>query len=146
MSGLSDIEPIELGSFPVAVYAAMFGATVAGQFLGVAVDSAVLGRHLVWVPVACSVLLEAVVGERYGASRVGHALTMSDRGRLSAYYSVCLGSLTIPLLVWTAASRKPDAPVGGHDPMVAVALGIALLAVLTVLRVVLMGLFGRRVA
>jgi hypothetical protein len=145
MSGLSDIEPIELGSFPLAVYGAMFGATIAGQFLGMVIDSAVLGRHLVWVPMACSVVLEAVVGERFGASRVGHSLTLSDRGRLSGYYSVCLGALTIPLLMWTAASRKPDAPFGGHDPVVAVGLCVALLAVLTVLRAALMTLFGRRV-
>jgi len=144
MSGLSDIEPIFVGGFPIAVYGAMFGGTIAGQFVGMTIDAAVLGRHLVWVPVACSVLFEAIVGERFGASRLGRALTLSDRGRLSGYYSVCLGALTIPLLVWTAASRKPDAPFGGHDPLVAVALCIAALAALTVLRVGLMPIFAGR--
>jgi hypothetical protein len=143
MSGMSDVEPILVGGFPIAVYGVMFGGTIAGQFLGMTIDTAV-GRHLIWVPLACSVLLEALVGERFGASRLGRALTLADRGRLSGYYSLCLGSLSIPLLVWTAASRRPDAPFGGHDPMVAVAVCIAVLAGLTVLRVGLMPIFAAR--
>jgi hypothetical protein len=144
MSGLSDTQPIEIAGYPVAVYAAMFGATVGGQFLGVALDSAVLGRHLIWVPALCSVVLEAVVGERYGASRLGRAMTFADRGRLSVYYSVCLAALTVPLVMWTAASRSPQAPFGGHDPMVAVGLCLAILVGLTALRTGLMPLFAKR--
>jgi hypothetical protein len=146
VEGMSDIEPIELGSFRVAVYGAMFGGTVAGQFLGIALDAAVLGRRVLWVPVALSVVFEAIVGARYGASSVGHPLTSTERGRLSFYYSVCLAGLSIPLAVWTAVSRAPGARLDGSAAGIAVATAVAVLAMLTVVRWGLMGLFGRRAA
>jgi len=89
-------------------------------------------------------VLEAVVGERYGSSRLHRALTFGDRGRLSAYYSVCLGALTIPLFMWTAASRKPESAFGGYDPTTTLAISVALLAGATVVRAALMPLFARR--
>lgn len=140
---MEDIGPIELGSFPIAIYGAMFGATVGGQFAGVAIDAAI-GKRLVWLPIACSALLEAVVGARFTLSRVPRALTVGDWGRLSAYYSLSLALFSVPLALWTAASRSPQAPFGGNDPASILGLVLAVLIGLTLLRWGLLALFGRR--
>jgi len=130
---VEDIGPIELGSFPIAIYGAMFGATVAGQFLGFGLD-AVTGHHAVWVPVACSALLEALVGARFASSRVDRRLTVGDWGRLSVYYSLALALFSVPLALWTAASRSPQAPFGDNAPASLLALGLGVLVGVTLLR------------
>jgi hypothetical protein len=138
--------------FPVAVYAAMLGATVGGQFLGMAVDALALGHRLVWVPLLCSVLLEAVVGERFGSSRVGHALTVRERVRLSLHYSLGMAALSLPLVGWLAASHAtPEqlASSGGissHSVLTVGAAVVAGLVLYTLLRTGLMTLFARRPA
>ncbi len=58
--------------FPIPVYAAMLAATVAGQVLGIALDAVVLHARTLWVPLACSLLLESLVAARQGAARLGH--------------------------------------------------------------------------
>ena len=101
-------------TFPVAVYAAMLGEHVGGQFLGMAVDTLALGRRILWVPLACSVVLEALVGARFGASRMGRPLSPAERLRLSLHYSLGLAVLSIPLVLWLAASHaSPAARPGG---------------------------------
>jgi hypothetical protein len=142
---VDEIGPIELGSFPIAIYGAMFGATMAGQFAGVALD-AVVGHRAVVVPIVCSVLLEALVGARLTRSQVTRSLTVGDWGRLSAYYSMALALLSVPLALWTAASRSPQAPFGGNNPASILSLVLGVLVVLTLLRWGLMTLFGRRAA
>jgi hypothetical protein len=140
---VEEIGPIELGSFPIAVYGAMFGATVGGQFVGFGLDAA-MSRRAVWVPIACSVLLEGLVGARFAASRVERTLLMGDWGRLSAYYSAALALFTVPLALWTAASRSPQAPFGSHDPASILALVAGVLVVVTLLRWGLMTVFAPR--
>ena len=130
---MEDARPIELGSFPLAVYGAMFGGTVAGQFAGVALDAAI-GQRLLWVPLACSALLEALVGARFAPSRMARAMTFGDWGRLSAYYSLALALFSAPLALWTAAARSPQAPLGEHAPSQILALGASALLVVTLLR------------
>ncbi|HEY8087646.1 MAG TPA: hypothetical protein VIF09_07375 [Polyangiaceae bacterium] len=138
-------------TFPIAVYAAMLGGTVGGQFLGMAVDTLALGRRILWVPLACSVLLEALVGARFGASRVGHRLAPPERLRLSLHYSLGLAGLSIPLVLWLSASHASAeqlAAAGGATPgdvLFAAGEVLLLLAACTVVRTALMALFtGRR--
>jgi hypothetical protein len=140
-----------LGSIPFVVYGAMLAATVAGQFLGMAVDAVAIGRHVVWVPLAFSVVLEAVVGARFGAARVGHPLTVPERARLSLYYSACLLALSVPLAGWIAASKASPAELagfGGTGPQllvgIFVVLGVA--AAWTAVRFGLMTLFTANLA
>ena len=140
---------MEIGSFPVALYAAMLAATIAGQFLGIGVDLIAIGRKVLWVPFAISVLLEAIVAARFGAARMGHELTRAQSGRLSAYYSLGLGAVTLPLAVWVAASdgrSLAPAPMAAHDVMQALVVVLAGFAAITLLRWGLMSLFTRRSA
>lgn len=129
-----ELGPIELGGFPLSVYGAMFGATVAGQFGGFGLGD-LAGHRMMWVPIACSVLFEALAGWFF-ASRAHPrgALAAMDWGRLSGIYSMGLAAVTVPLVVWTAASDTPTSPFGGHDPSGMVLLGLAALAGLTVVR------------
>ena len=131
---------------PIAVYPAMLGGTIAGHFLGVGFDVVALDAHSMWAPLACSVLLEALIGARYGAARVGHPLTPSQRGRLSVYYSLALVAVSVPLAGWLAASKASrDASVVGPTPHeIAVWLGLGALGLVayTAARYGLMALFS----
>jgi hypothetical protein len=147
MDGTMEHDRIEIGSIPIAVYPAMLGATIAGQFLGIGIDAAI-GSHGLWIPAACSVVLEAAVGARYGAARLGHALTRRERGRLSIFYSIALVAVSLPLAGWLAASRlAPQILVAGASAgrvaaIVSIAAGAV--AAATGARFALMGLFGRK--
>jgi hypothetical protein len=141
----------ELGGVPLVVYAAMFGATLGGQFLGMAFDAVALGRRVLWVPLACSVVLEAVAGARFGAARLGRALASGERLRVSVYYSLALTMLSVPLAGWLAAAKashaEPGAASGGAGPDLAFLLVVGLggLVAYTALRTALMAVFaGRR--
>jgi hypothetical protein len=138
-------------SLPLAVYPAMLGGTIAGQFVGMGFDALALGTHVLWVPLACSVVLEAAVAARYGAARMGHPLTRSQRGRLSIYYSLGLAGLSLPLAGWLAVSKasREDAPgvrFAPHDVAVWAAILLAGLVVYTALRYALMTAFAPRPA
>jgi hypothetical protein len=139
-------------AIPLVVYAAMLGATVAGQFLGMAVDAVALGRHVVWLPLAFSLVLEALVGARFGASRVGRPLTAIERRRLTVNYTAALLGVSLPLAAWLAVSKATGegAPVGpgipANDMPVWLAVVIAGAIVYTALRYGLMTLFSRRPA
>jgi hypothetical protein len=137
---------MEIGSFPIALYAAMLAATIAGQFLGIGVDALAIGRKVLWIPLALSVLLEAIVAARFGAARLGHELTPRQSGRLSAYYSLGLGAITLPLAVWVAASdgRSLLPAVATRDVVQALVVVLAGFAAVTLLRWALMSLFTRR--
>jgi hypothetical protein len=138
---------LQIGPFPVALYAAMLGATVAGQFLGMGVDALALGRKILWVPLAFSVLLEAIVAARMGAARLGREWTSAQRGRLSAYYSLGLAAVTLPLAVWEAASHGQSlapAPMATRDVVEAFVVVLAAFGAMTVVRWALMSLFTRR--
>jgi hypothetical protein len=129
----------------VAVYGAMFGATVGGQLVGIVLDALLLGRRALWVPLGCSVVLEAWVGARFGGRRVSKPLTWSEWGRASAYYSGCLLALSLPLAAWTIAyNRGLVGAASSRD--VAMALGVVLswLVAATLLRHALMILFASR--
>jgi len=107
--------PFTIATVPLAVYGAMFGATVAGQLLGIALDALVLHARWLWVPAAGSVVLEAIVAARWGA-RATPPLGAGRAWRLSACYSLLLGGLSLPLLGWAAAARA--APGRGLTPEV----------------------------
>jgi hypothetical protein len=133
-----------LGPVPIVVYAAMFGATITGQLVGMTADALVIGRRVVWVPLACSVVFEALVGARFGAARLGRRLTWRECARVSSYYSVGLGSLSLSLLLWTLASHRSNAAGASlHGTVTAVAVVLAGLVATTVLRQVLMVFVSR---
>jgi hypothetical protein len=138
---------LQIGPFPVVLYAAMLAATIAGQFLGMGVDALALGRKVVWVPLACSVLLEAIVAARLGAARLGEEWTSAQRGRLSAYYSLGLAAVTLPLALWIAASdgrSLAPAPMATSHVVEALVVVLAAFGAATLLRWGLMSLFTRR--
>jgi hypothetical protein len=93
-----------------ARYPAMLAGTFAGQLVGIAVDAA-LGSRSLWVPLLFSVVFEAVVGVRYGAAR-GLALDPRRCARVSWTYSLVLAGVSVPLLVWIAASHVQAVPGG----------------------------------
>lgn len=136
--------------FPPVVYGAMFAATIAGQFLGMFVDALVLARHVLWVPLAVSAVLEALVGVRFGAARVGHPLTSAERARLSVQYTGGLVLVSIPLAGWIAASTAAPARIfaGGDVSLdrvvVAFGLVLAVAAAYTIVRYALMAVFSWR--
>jgi hypothetical protein len=137
---------LALGGIPVAVYVAMFGATLGGQLAGMALDALVVGRRVLWVPAACSVLLEALAGARFAAARLGHPLAPAQCARLSAYYSAVLAAIGLPLWGWTLVARAPGGSVAPGRALAVLALVVAALAAATVVRFALMVLFSPRPA
>jgi hypothetical protein len=137
--------PPLVGPVPVVVYAAMFGATAAGQVVGMIIDVVAIGHRVLWVPLLCSVVLEAVVGARFGAVRIARPLTWRECGRLSAYYSTGLGMVSMPLAVWTLASN-PSLARGSsaRDVIVGIGIALAVLAAATACRQGLMTLLSWR--
>jgi hypothetical protein len=126
------------------VYAAMLGATVGGQVLGIGVD-ALLGVHSVAAPAACSLLLEAFAAARLGARVAGHPLEARRAAVVSGTYTLALLGVSIPLLGWFALSGQVTAPGDAFTwtPLRAVAVLAAFAAGVPV-RWGLMVLFGRR--
>jgi len=90
-----------------ARYPAMLAGTVAGQLVGIAIDAAV-GTRSLWIPLACSVVFEALVGVRFGASRGAPPLDARRCARVSWTYSLLLAGISVPLLVWMAASHAQE--------------------------------------
>jgi hypothetical protein len=114
-STASDEDVIKVGPVPVVLYAAMLGATIGGQLVGIAIDVSVGSRGF-WIPAVCSMVFEAVVGARVGAARTGRALTAAESGQVSAYYSVGLLAISVPLAVWTCVARARDAAIASASP------------------------------
>jgi hypothetical protein len=136
-----EIDRLELGSVPIVVYAAMLGATMAGQLLGIAVDASLATRSF-WIPAACSVVLEAVVGARFGAARAGLVLGVARSGRVSATYTLCLLAVSVPLGIWIVASRP--VAVGITWTAGGVAIGLAGVIAVAFVRWGLMVVFAPR--
>ncbi len=93
-----------------ARYPAMLGGTMAGQLLGIVVD-AMVGSRSFWIPLVCSVVLEALVGARY-APRGAPPLDARRCARVSWTYSLVLAGVSTPLLVWILASHADAVPGG----------------------------------
>jgi len=147
MDAPTDFGDVALGSVPIVVYAAMLGATVAGQLLGMTLDAFVLGRHVLWIPAACSVALEALVGARLGSARAGRSLTAAECWRSSAYYSIGLAAISLPLWGWFGLSRLQGGSLSARAALdAATSLGAVLgaLLVATFVRYGLMVLVARR--
>jgi hypothetical protein len=115
---------VQQASAHVALYAAMLGATLAGQAIGIGIDVA-LGIRALWIPVTLSVGLEAFAGARAGAARAGRALTASECMRVSVTYSLAFVGVTLPLAVWTLfASRAANPPAAAGAAWTAARAGI----------------------
>jgi hypothetical protein len=131
---------IQRSSARLALYAAMLGATLAGQAIGIGVDAA-LGVRALWIPGVCSVVLEAIAGARAGASRAGRPLTTAECARISVIYSLGFVAVTLPLAVWTMlAGRSGGAGARWTLGDAGIFLGVAVLA--TLLRAALMRVFS----
>jgi hypothetical protein len=110
---MANDDAVKLGPVPVVLYAAMLAATLGGQLVGIAIDLSV-GSRGIWIPAACSVVLESVVGARVGAAHTGRALTMAESGQVSAYYSIGLLAISVPLVIWTYLARAREAAAVGE--------------------------------
>lgn len=138
--------------FPPAlyVYAAMLAATLGGQFLGMAVDALALGRRVFWVPLAFSLVLEALAGERVGAARFGHPLTPRERAKLSLTYSIGLAGVSLLLAGWLGLSHATrEQIVTGHglvpnDVVFYGSIAVFIAVAYTAARTLLMRLFRGR--
>jgi hypothetical protein len=129
---------------PIAVYVAMLGATIAGQFFGMGA-ALIAGHRVAWIPIACSVLLEALVGARFGAARLGRPLRAGECAQVSAYYSACLSSLSLPLAGWTiASSRLLRGAASSRDAARALGAVLVVLVAATLIRYALMALVSAR--
>lgn len=127
---MEDEGEIQLLSGLAPVYAAMLGATIAGQLVGIAID-ALLGLRSVGIPLGCSVALEAVVGARLGAAKSGGALTPRQVRRICMTYSAGLLGLSVPMLAWIeVAHTAGGAPQAWTLPRVGLALGLFVFATL----------------
>ena len=134
---------LTVGSFPVVAFVAMFAATLAGLLVGVALDALVVGSRVVWVPLACSVLLEGIAGARVAAARLGRALTPAECARLSAYYSLALAAVSLPLVGWTLAARTESAAAPAHGAAVMLAFVVVSVLAAAVPRLAVMVLASR---
>jgi hypothetical protein len=120
----------------LARYPAMLGGTLAGQMIGIVIDSLIGSRGL-WIPIACSVILEAVTGVRFGSPRGERLTDPAACPRVSYTYSVAFAAVSVPLAVWVGASHT-DAVAGGVGlsfvTPTRVALALVVLVVATVAR------------
>ncbi|MGD0677945.1 MAG: hypothetical protein ABSC94_21235 [Polyangiaceae bacterium] len=113
-------------SSAVVVYAAMLGATIAGQFAGISIDVA-FESHDLWAPLACSVVFEGIAGARVGAAKKGRPLTLRELTRLTATYTVGLSIVSLGLAVWIQASTAAAGPLG---PLTVIRVILAIAVVL----------------
>jgi hypothetical protein len=142
---------LTLGSVPVVVYVAMFGAFIGGQLAGMALDAIVVGHRVLWVPAACSVVLEAIVGARLAAARLGRPLSRAQCARLSVYYAIALAAVSLPLWGWTAVSTAPRedaaspvrAALAGAGPMATIAAVLGAFVLAAAVRYVLLVALSR---
>ena len=142
---LEDEEELFAGGWLAIVrYPAMLGGTLAGQVVGILVDTAVGSRDL-WIPVACSVVLEAAIGARFGGSGGLPRLDRAQCIRVSITYSLVLLAISAPLLVWIGVSHMEAVPGGVGlsfiTPLRAVA-ALVTVAVATAVRAALLSAFA----
>jgi hypothetical protein len=95
----------------LARYPAMLGGTLAGQVVGIVIDS-FLGTRGLWIPIVCSVLLEAVCGVRFGGPKGDRLTDPAQCLRVSITYSVAFASVSVPLAIWVGASHAEGVPGG----------------------------------
>ena len=105
-----------------------------------------MGSRGLWIPALCSVTLEALVGARLGAARARHPLAAKDAGRISVRYSLSLLAISVPLAVWTLASRASrEAAAGAAHPSWTIAAAfVAVVVAATPVRWGLMLILGPR--
>jgi hypothetical protein len=144
---LEDEEELFAGGWLAIVrYPAMLGGTLAGQLAGILIDTAIGSRGL-WIPAACSVVLEAVVGARFGGLGGVPRLDRAQCFRVSMNFSLMLLILSAPLLVWVGASHMDAVPGGVGLSFVTplrAAVAVVVLATATVIRASLLSLFARK--
>jgi hypothetical protein len=109
-------------------YPAMLGGTMLGQFVGIAID-AMAGTRSPWIPLACSVVGEALMGVRFGGPNGTPLRDPSRCVRVSVTYSLALFAVSLPLLVWVAASHTDAVPGGvGLSSITPTLVGLAVVA------------------
>jgi hypothetical protein len=139
-----DDEELFPGWVAVVPYPAMLGGTLAGQLVGILIDTAI-GTRGVWIPAACSVVLEALVGSRFSGANGLPRLDWAQSLRRSVTYTVVLVCVSAPLLLWVGASHAEAVPNGvglSFFTPTAVALALVVLAVATAIRAALLTVFA----
>jgi hypothetical protein len=144
---LEDEEELFAGGWlAIARYPAMLGGTLAGQVGGILIDTAIGTRGL-WIPLTFSVLLESIVGARFGGTRGLPRLDRAQCVRVSLTYSFVLLVVSAPLLVWVGASHAEAVPGGVGLSFVTparAAAAVVALAVATAVRAGLMYVLATR--
>lgn len=143
---LEDEEELFAGGWlAIARYPAMLGGTLGGQVVGILIDTTVGTRDL-WIPLTCSVVLEAVVGARFGGKNGLPRLDRTQCLRVSSTYSLVLLVVSAPLLVWIGASHMDAVPGGvglSFLTPVRAAVAIVALALATAVRAALLFALAR---
>jgi hypothetical protein len=134
------------GWLAIARYPAMLGGTLAGQLVGILIDVALDSRGL-WIPAACSVLLEGAIGARFGGLNGEPRLDRAQALKVSMTYSLTILVVSAPLLVWVGLSHIEAVPEGvglSFLTPLRVAVAVAVLAVATAVRAALFVLVAPR--
>jgi putative ABC transport system ATP-binding protein len=139
------------GPVPLSLYAAMFGAGLAGALVGSIYGGVVLGKQVTWVVVLCIVVAEAWAGARFGGKRrAGKPLTADQRGRVAIVYTC---GVTLPVVAIVLALAVNKLPLGWLDGVEHLSSGgVALvllsslvsLVAIALLRFLLLSLFAPR--
>jgi predicted neutral ceramidase superfamily lipid hydrolase len=120
---------IARASARLAFYAAIVGATLGGQVVGIGAD-ALLRTRTLWLPYACSVLLEGIVGAR----AAGRRLDLRESARISIGYSAATVIVSTILVAWTDVAHTAGTPrlslagAAGFVPRVFLAVVLGTLA------------------
>jgi hypothetical protein len=144
--GDDDEELFKGGWLVLARYPAMLGGTLAGQLLGILIDVAIDSRGL-WIPAACSVLLEGAIGARFGGLDGEPRLDRAQALKVSMTYSLTILVVSAPLIVWVGLSHIEAVPKGvglSFLTPLRVAVALVALAAATAIRAGLLLVFAPR--
>lgn len=83
----------------VRIYGAMFGGTMLGQLIGIAID-VLIERRIVALPLGLSMLLAGL----FGARAAGRPLERAERWHVAIVYTLALSAVTLLLALWARAS------------------------------------------
>jgi putative ABC transport system ATP-binding protein len=130
------------GAVPIAVDFAMAFGAILGLASGLLYERFVLGTSTRWIVIATTLLGEAVIGARAGRKRVGHPLTLDQRGRLALRYTLVTSALIALLFTlgvlprFFALSHEALAPIVVGPWFASIGRAFALLLLLVGVRMV----------
>jgi putative ABC transport system ATP-binding protein len=138
------------GPVPFAVYAAMFGAGMAGGLIAALYDAVVLGTSVPEIVLLCMFVAEAWAGARVGAKRQARALTPDQRGRIATAYTTCVTLPVLGLAIWFGVNKLPMSLLDRVERLSSSGTALSLILILGglagvgLLRYLLLSLFAPR--